>query len=466
MSTAPHISRRPAAGRRAPGDASGAEDKPRAADAPSAAATDAPSAAATDHPSAAATDQANGEPPEPHAVAALLAAMARTVRLLARDYPTWSLPEGAVGEVIAQAQVLREMAHSLTAVLAGEADGRGLGSEDGLSRPDWVRSHAPGLDGGQASTVTKVGAAMSEPRWARLAEKVRDGRVTVAQAAVLVRFHEDVQTIADPEQLAGIVEAMVDTVEVFTVRELTRLTDHARTSLKPPRELDAQDAGRRLGRAFSRVGRSAGMSEYRLRLDPEGAAIIDAAIDPLSRPRPDLGWDGVDRDDPRSPATRRADALLELVGRAVAAPEGMPRTERAKLVVTMSVEALLGQLRGAGVAKNDEVLSPSTVRRLACDAGIIPVVLAGPSEVLDVGHEERFFTPAQRRALAIRDRGCTFPGCTIPPQWCESHHVKHWLHGGPTDLLNAALLCARHHTVVHVRGLVATVTSTGVTWHV
>ncbi|HET9633086.1 MAG TPA: HNH endonuclease signature motif containing protein, partial [Terrabacter sp.] len=72
---------------------------------------------------------------------------------------------------------------------------------------------------------------------------------------------------------------------------------------------------------------------------------------------------------------------------------------------------------------------------------------------------------AQRRALAQRDGGCSYPGCTIPPQWCDAHHVVHWLHGGATDLSNGALLCGRHHIVVHERGLTATVTSFGVTWH-
>ncbi len=82
-----------------------------------------------------------------------------------------------------------------------------------------------------------------------------------------------------------------------------------------------------------------------MRLDPEGAAIVEAAIDPLSRPRPDLSPDGVDS---RSAATRRADALIEIIGRGVAAPEGVTRSPRATLVVTMTLEALTDALRGVG----------------------------------------------------------------------------------------------------------------------
>jgi hypothetical protein len=169
--------------------------------------------------------------------------------------------------------------------------------------------------------------------------------------------------------------------------------------------------------------------------------------------------------DPRLPGTRRADALLELIGRAVAAPQGVTRTPRTQLVITMTYQALTGQLQGAGIAGNDETLPAGTVRRLACEAGIIPMVLGGPSQVLDLGYTRRYFTPAQRLALALRDGGCSYPGCTVPPQWCEAHHVVPWSQGGPTDLSNGVLLCGRHHTRVHELGLTAQVTPEGVTWH-
>jgi hypothetical protein len=102
---------------------------------------------------------------------------------------------------------------------------------------------------------------------------------------------------------------------------------------------------------------------------------------------------------------------------------------------------------------------------MACDAGIVPMVLGSRGEVLELGRAVRLFTRGQRRLLWQRDGGCTYPGCTMPQAWTEAHHVRHWAHGGPTDVSNAALLCQRHHTVVHGRGLTATVTDTRVTWH-
>ncbi|NUQ32580.1 MAG: DUF222 domain-containing protein, partial [Dermatophilaceae bacterium] len=392
----------------------------------------------------------------------VLRSMADTLRELTRDFPTWSLPEAEVGEVIGHAQQVRQLSHSLTAVLAREADSRGLGTDAGLSRTDWLRTHVDGgLDGPEAAAVTRVAAAMNEPRWSRLAQRVEASEVPVAHAAAIVRFHDDVARIADPDHLAAVVDSMVEACDVLDRRELARLIAHARATLKPPAELESEEAGLRLGRSFRKVRSSAGFSVFELRLDPEGAAIVESAVDALSAPRPDLCLDGgVGEVDPRTPATRRADALLEIVGRGVAAPEGVTRSPRTTLVVTMTLDALLEKVRGAGLLDTDAALSPSAVRRLACEAGIVPLVLGARSEVLDLGYTRRLFSPAQRRALAVRDGGCSFPGCTVPPMWCEAHHVVHWLHGGCTDIANGALLCGRHHTVVHQRGLTATATAT------
>ena len=88
------------------------------------------------------------------------------------------------------------------------------------------------------------------------------------------------------------------------------------------------------------------------------------------------------------------------------------------------------------------------VRRLACDADIIPVALGGPSEVLDVGRTQLVTAPLWR-ALVCRDQHCAFPGCTRPPLMCHAHHILHWLHGGHTKLANLVLLCGHHHRVIH-----------------
>jgi hypothetical protein len=83
---------------------------------------------------------------------------------------------------------------------------------------------------------------------------------------------------------------------------------------------------------------------------------------------------------------------------------------------------------------------------------VVPAVLGSDSEVLDLGRAQRDFNRAQRRAAALRDRGCVAPGCDQPPSACHVHHMWWWIDGGPTDLANAALLCGFHHRMVHRQG--------------
>ncbi|XKH52039.1 HNH endonuclease [Citricoccus nitrophenolicus] len=94
-------------------------------------------------------------------------------------------------------------------------------------------------------------------------------------------------------------------------------------------------------------------------------------------------------------------------------------------------------------------INPQTIRQLACEADLIPVVLGGSGEVLDVGRSKRLFTPQLRRAITARDGGCTAPGCSIPAPWCEAHHIHHWEDGGTTSVENGALVCSHHHHAVH-----------------
>ena len=95
------------------------------------------------------------------------------------------------------------------------------------------------------------------------------------------------------------------------------------------------------------------------------------------------------------------------------------------------------------------MISPETARRIACDAGVSRVLTKGDSEILDVGRTTRSVPAALRRALALRDKGCTHPGCTRPHHWCDAHHIVHWADGGETSLANLVLLCRRHHRMAH-----------------
>jgi hypothetical protein len=97
-------------------------------------------------------------------------------------------------------------------------------------------------------------------------------------------------------------------------------------------------------------------------------------------------------------------------------------------------------------------ITEEAVRRLLCDCKISRVITDGKSEPLDVGRATRTIPAALRRALVVRDRGCTFPGCDRPAAWCDAHHLVHWTKGGPTCLENCVLLCSAHHRMVHDGG--------------
>ncbi|MFE5838950.1 DUF222 domain-containing protein [Arthrobacter sp. NPDC056493] len=94
-------------------------------------------------------------------------------------------------------------------------------------------------------------------------------------------------------------------------------------------------------------------------------------------------------------------------------------------------------------------VNPATIRKIACDADIIPVVLGTQGRILDIGRAARVFPPHIRKAITARDQGCAFPGCTIPAPWCEAHHITYWSRGGTTSTGNGVLLCSHHHHLIH-----------------
>ncbi|BCW70379.1 DUF222 domain-containing protein [Arthrobacter sp. NicSoilB8] len=169
----------------------------------------------------------------------------------------------------------------------------------------------------------------------------------------------------------------------------------------------------------------------------------------------------------------RPQRLLDgLVGgcKAALATGGLPATGglRPQIMATIDYRDLLQRLGGtgpgevAGVPGGAEFLNQgtgslmfsgpitaSTVRKLACDADIIPVVFGGEGQVLDIGRASRVFPPHIRKALVARGQGCAFPQCTIPAPWCEAHHIDYWSWGGKTSTDNGTLLCSHHHHLIH-----------------
>ena len=184
-------------------------------------------------------------------------------------------------------------------------------------------------------------------------------------------------------------------------------------------------------------------------LDTEAGAEVAAAIEAFTRKRdPNLSR----FDDPIG--KRRAEALREMARQATQHADscnGKSGPSRHSLIVAMSLEALQSGI-GSAEIQGRGIVTAGAARRLACDYGIIPAVLGGDSEILDLGTPQRLATPTQRRNLGLRDGGCLGPGCDRPPAGCEAHHRQHRIDGGPTAEHNLDLFCPFHHHLVHEGG--------------
>ena len=124
----------------------------------------------------------------------------------------------------------------------------------------------------------------------------------------------------------------------------------------------------------------------------------------------------------------------------------------AQVSVLIGLDALRGHTDEMGLTDAGVELPPEVVRRLACDAEIIPMILDGPGGSADAGCSRRTVPLRLRRLLVARDRHCRWPGCSEPPSRCDAHHIWHWIDGGPTNLDNLVLLCHRHHHFLHQHG--------------
>ncbi|WP_422758175.1 DUF222 domain-containing protein [Paenarthrobacter sp. C1] len=118
-----------------------------------------------------------------------------------------------------------------------------------------------------------------------------------------------------------------------------------------------------------------------------------------------------------------------------------------------------------GTATFTGPIHPNTIRKIACDADILSVLLGTDSQILDIGRTTRIFPPHIRKAITARDQGCAFPDCTLPAPWCEAHHITYWSQGGTTGTNNATLLCTHHHHLIHKEHWRITIQN-GVPWFI
>jgi hypothetical protein len=290
-------------------------------------------------------------------------------------------------------------------------------------------------------------------RWTRLATAVLDGSVALSQARVIAHSLEDLpEQEVGSEGLARAEDALIGYADQYAPRQLRRLGRRI-FEVAAPETCDEAE-----GRALEREERRAaavtslslrplgdGSTRISGRLPDSVAERLRTYLDAYTSPRHRGLGDG-DHLPPRRRLGRAFEAFLE-----AADPHRMPLHggDATTVLVTIDLETLQSQLAGVGLV-GEEPISAAQARRLACTAQLIPVVLGGRSEVLDLGRSRRLFSPAQRKAMAIRDRVCRAENCDIPAAWCEAHHAAApWSTDGRTDVKDGVLLCSFHHHRAH-----------------
>ncbi|MFZ4892937.1 DUF222 domain-containing protein [Plantibacter sp. Mn2098] len=293
--------------------------------------------------------------------------------------------------------------------------------------------------------------------------------LTVDAAAAIVRELRLGAKVSEPAKVASIEEALVEHCAGVHVTTARRAAVLGRTILDEdgtePREHVLKSR-----RSLTIIEQPDGMTKLTAVLDPESAMWVRGALDAIvgknlrtpafveQIPEDDEQTDhdapapADDMPDPRTIEQLRLDALIDVCRHTAGCAEASTTLAPVSIVVRMDLDELQAGLGHATIDGITEPVSASTVRRLSGDANLLPAVLNGPSQILDLGRSRRLFSPAQRLALTERDGGCAWTGCPHPPAYTQAHHITWWSAGGRTDLGNGVMLCTHHHHRVHADG--------------
>lgn len=378
----------------------------------------------------------------------------------------WRLSSRELISGVDAAYRLATQAHTVALLLVGELDARGLATEAGAtSTAAWLgatRRMRP-QEAKRDVTVAQLlrGAAdrsetnpqpVEEPaEGTAVRAGLSSGEMSVDQAGAIATALLELPDDASVPTRVLAERLLAEEAHLHGPAALTRLGHRIAERVDPDaadraiaEKLAREEREARRLRSGTRFSDGHGSVFYKFRVPVGDDAFIWPVLDALSSPEP--AGEGVDDTDPRSPKQRLADAFVEAMRR-VGLDGGLPTKggDRPRIVLNIDLDHLTAGVGYGTIVDTGDQLDPGTVRRLACDAQVIPQVLAGPSQLLDQGRASRTAQGPLRLAVISRDRGCVHPGCTRPPRWCDVHHVVPWWAGGATDLANLVLLCGYHH---------------------
>lgn len=377
-------------------------------------------------------------------------------RLRADSLP--HLPDARIEEDFAELQEAMEQLEVERLRRLAEIDRRRLFERDGhLSAASWLSSRFRVAWGTARGAVAIARSLQNMPATTAALER---GDLSMSAVRVLVAARE-----TDPEAFDRAEERLVEAATIHSTNDLRRIASYWRQQTEREAAVEGDEALHRRRRLHASLS-FLGMVRVDGDLDPETGETMLTALQAVLDSEARSG-----AQDDRTPAQRRADALGEIC-RQWLDREDRPSVAGERPHVTVTVDAgslatpegpadggslapgIGSSVGGVPVNELDHAgpVDPATVRRLACDASVMRVVMAGRSQPLDVGRRTPVVPPAMRRAVIARDRHCRFPGCDRPHTWCDAHHVVRWADGGPTAAQNLLLLCRRHHRKVHERG--------------
>src|SRR5664279_127435 len=328
------------------------------------------------------------------------------------------------------------------------------------------------LAGAGQESPRRAAAAVWKARELEQRPRVRDaaasGRISLEQAAAIHEALNGLPTGLDKTQHQHAEDLILVAATHTPPEKLRTMAESLVTQVAPTR---AETPEQRAARLEARDARARARRCLRFGPETDGSIDFSGSLPVLDGRRLQQLVQAIADRDYRSakdthdrkrlqetPQQRLADALCTPVtaaGATTSTPHGTAEpsgvrvpTGAAQLMVVIPYEQLLDRACERGVLMDGTAVSPGELRRLACQADLIPVVLGTDSTVLDVGRVHRLAPPALRLAVALRDGGCAFPGCTVPMWHCDVHHATPWQLGGPTTLGNAVALCQPHHSLV------------------
>jgi hypothetical protein len=301
-----------------------------------------------------------------------------------------------------------------------------------------------------------------ENRWRRVGAGLRDGRVNLAQSKVIVRALNNLGDDVPPLVLAKAETHLVEQAQFFSPKQLRVLGDKILEVVAPDlyedeerKKLEKSEQHAAAQTKLSMNNRGDGTVDVKARIPEADAARLKRYLEAFTSPRHDAkNPGGAGNLDPATGQRLPYDRCLGNAFRAFLEsidPMRMPIQggDATRVIVTIPWENLKAGV-GVGILGDGTRISVGEVRRLACNAGIMPAVLGGKSEVLDLGRMRRLYTSQQKQAMAIEHPECRVEGCTIPAAWCDGHHFSQsWVDGGKTDLKDGKLLCPWHHQRAH-----------------